>query len=84
MRSRNDRETQGTALLVAWMTSSGSNYTQLAAAVGVGANSAYCWMTGRTRPRVELWARIEQVTAGRVPAVSWMHVPERQAVEAEG
>lgn len=71
----------GTKLLCAWMTSTGTSYTRLAADLGVNANTVYLWMRGTGRPRVEMWEMIERVTGAAVPALSWTQAPtEAQAV----
>ncbi len=73
------KATHGTALLCAWMTSTGTSYTRLAADLGVNANTVYQWMRGTGRPRIEMWKRIESVTGAAVPALAWTHSPAEAA-----
>ena len=65
------KPSQGSVLLCAWIASTGTTYTKLAADLGVNANTVYCWLRGSGRPRVEMWPQIEQVTAGAVPPLAW-------------
>jgi hypothetical protein len=65
------KHSHGSKLLCAWMASTGTSYTRLAADLSVNANTVYTWMRGTGRPRVETWKLIEHVTDGAVPALSW-------------
>lgn len=65
------RNTRGAQLLNAHLRETGITYTRFAADMGVSAITAYQWMRGEMRPKVDFWALIEQPTRGAVPVISW-------------
>jgi hypothetical protein len=63
-----------TLLLCEWLAGTNTSYTALAASLGKNAITVYQWTKGTSRPRPEMWSRIEAVTG--VPALAWTMPPK--------
>ena len=60
-------------MLDAYIKDSGLTQASFAARVGVRQSAISKVCNGVRRPSIDLAARIERVTGGKVPAASWAH-----------
>ncbi|MEO8530854.1 MAG: helix-turn-helix transcriptional regulator [Deltaproteobacteria bacterium] len=58
---------------------SGKNRTEWAATLGISKSHLSDLLSGHRKPSLDLAARIERETGGRVLAVSWVPAPTQEA-----